>query len=341
MPTIEFTGPDATSRVGPVNRALVRAAVAARCAPSLFNSQPWCWRIAADVAELRADREHQLHTIDPDGRLLMISCGAALHHAWTALAGVGAIAEVLRAPDPADPDLLARIRVTGFGTPSPAAVRRQQTIALRRTDRRPFADSEVPAPALDALRAAAEANGAHLYLLRPEDVVTLTVAAAHAGATEFADPAFRAELAAWSARPSDAREGVPASSGGPARPRPVPVRDFTLGAPPARVGTELADRYARYTVLFTDADTPASWLAAGEALSAVLLTATTERLAASPMSDVAEVPAARQLLRDLLSGIGYPALALRVGVPADGWLSKTRRRPAADTVHVSRLRRTG
>src|ERR671932_618524 len=37
------------------------------------------------------------------------------------------------------------------------------------------------------------------------------------------------------------------------------------------------------------------------------------------MSDLVEVPITRQLLRDrLLAGIGHPAIAIRIGVPARG-----------------------
>jgi hypothetical protein len=324
MPTIEFTGRDIATRAGAATRALTRAAVAAGNAPSFFNSQPWRWRIAGDVAELRADRQRQVNPIDVEGRLLTISCGAALHHARTALAGAGVQTEVVRMPDPADRDLLARIRVTGVGASEPTAVRWQQAMALRRTDRRPFADVDVPDATLDTLHAAAEAHGAHLHLLRPDDVVTLTVAAGHAAAVEAADHEYRAQLAEWTHRPASAGDGVPATAAGTPVPRPVPLRDFNPDAcdptanagPPA--GPELFDRHARYAVLFTDTDTAASWLAAGEALSAVLLTVTTERLAACPMSDVVEIPATRRLLRDLLGGIGYPALAIRIGVPGDG-----------------------
>ncbi|GAA1796420.1 hypothetical protein HC028_23540 [Planosporangium flavigriseum] len=87
---------------------------------------------------------------------------------------------------------------------------------------------------------------------------------------------------------------------------------------PNRPGiADVADRHARYAVLFADGDDARSWLTAGEALSAVLLTATTDRLATSPMSDIVEVPATRHLLYDLLGHIGHPTLALRIGIPAD------------------------
>jgi hypothetical protein len=319
MGTIEFADRSAATRTpqaADVTRALTRAAMAARRAPSIFNSQPWRWRIAGDAAELRADRQRQLSVVDPDGRLLTVSCGAALHHARVALAGEGSAAMVSRMPEPTDPDLMARVRFTGTRAAAPAAIRAQQAIALRRTDRRPFADAAVPVDAIDELRVAAEREGAHLHVLRPDDAVVLAVAATRAAAVEFADPAYRAELDTWTHRPDARGDGVPAATADSHDKRPVPARDFTPGTPVA--GGEPVDRYARYAILFTDDDTPLSWLRAGEALSATLLTATMLRLATSPLSDVIEVPTTRSLLRELLGGVGHPMIALRMGVPADG-----------------------
>jgi hypothetical protein len=73
-----------------------------------------------------------------------------------------------------------------------------------------------------------------------------------------------------------------------------------------------------------------TWLRAGEALSAVLLTAVELDLAVSPMSDVAEVGGTRELLCGMLSGIGYPYLVLRIGVaePTSGVPATPRRDPA-------------
>jgi hypothetical protein len=334
MPTIEFTGRGPTARGGP-SSALARAAVAARRAPSIFNSQPWRWRIGDDQAELRADRSRQLPAVDPDGRLLMISCGVALDHAVTALAGAGAEVKVERLPDPADPDLAARLRVTGFGPVEPEAVRRHRAIALRHTDRRPVADVEVPEPALRRLRDSAEGYGAHLHLLRPADVVELTVAVSRAAELELEDPDYRAELSTWTSRPAGAHDGVTAGTVAHLLPRRVPLRDFALGGPLPYSDGAVADRYARYAVLLADEDSPAGWLAAGEALSAVLLTATLDRLAVSPMSDVVEVPAARQLVRELVGEVGYPVLALRFGVPGEGTLPpESDRRPVAEIIDM-------
>jgi nitroreductase len=69
-----------------VGRGLVAAADAARLAPSIHNTQPWRWVVRGDRLELFAAPERQLHEQDPRGRLMQLSCGAALHHALVALA---------------------------------------------------------------------------------------------------------------------------------------------------------------------------------------------------------------------------------------------------------------
>src|SRR2546423_3711971 len=156
-----------------MSTVLTEAAEAALRAPSIFNTQPWRWRVAGDVLELRLDPERLLPVVDPDRRLATLSCGIALHHALTALAAAGQTAAVGRLPDPADTELLARIRVAGQHAADPADIRRYQAIAIRHTDRRLFSDQQVPRAALDLLRDAAEANGAHLHVLPGDDVPML------------------------------------------------------------------------------------------------------------------------------------------------------------------------
>jgi len=173
MTAIQFVRSDA-ARVGPHANVLVQSALAALAAPSVFDSQPWRWRISDETADLRADRTRQLAAVDPDGRLLTVSCGAALHHARTALAAAGYGTEVAYLPDPDDADLLATIRLGRPVVADPQTQRLFRAMSLRATDRRPFADQPVPAQALIELCAAAEAHGAHLYLAeRPTTHVVL------------------------------------------------------------------------------------------------------------------------------------------------------------------------
>ena len=57
------------------------ATAAARHAPSILNTQPWRWRVSPGRLELFAEPRRHLAVTDPDGRLLLLSCGAVLHHA--------------------------------------------------------------------------------------------------------------------------------------------------------------------------------------------------------------------------------------------------------------------
>src|SRR5262249_18360235 len=88
------------SRVGRLTnvaaRAQARTAAAefAGHAPSIHNTQPWHWRVTGDLLELYAEPARQLTTSDPDGRLMVLSCGTALHHARIALAAEGWTFEV-------------------------------------------------------------------------------------------------------------------------------------------------------------------------------------------------------------------------------------------------------
>jgi hypothetical protein len=57
---------------------LMRCVHAATLAPSLHNSQPWRFRLMGEAVEVYADRHRQLEVLDPDGRELMVSVGAAV-----------------------------------------------------------------------------------------------------------------------------------------------------------------------------------------------------------------------------------------------------------------------
>ena len=90
------------------------------------------------------------------------------------------------------------------------------------------------------------------------------------------------------------------------------------------------------TVLGTASDDALSRLRAGEALSAVLLTATAHGLASCPLSQPLEISSARIMLRDdVLGGTLSPQLVLRLGwAPAGPSLPATPRRSFADTATV-------
>jgi hypothetical protein len=295
-------------------RALAEAARLAQRAPSVFNTQPWRWRVGSNFLALLRDPERTLTVTDPAGRQLLLSCGAALHHARLGLTAAGRRIAVTRLPDSDSPDLLARIDVRGRAEPDDQTRRLRGAIPRRRTDRRPFGATPVPAASLGRLREAARAEETDLDLLRPEQIPTLAAAATKAAAVERADPSYQRALDEWTHRPPGSGDGVPAGTAVPASPRAVPVRDFTRGGTPGLPVGPGDDSGAAYAVLHGPGDTAVDWLRAGEALSAVLLTAVVEGLAAAPMSDVLEVDESHALVQSLLSA-GRPYLVLRIGIP--------------------------
>ncbi len=188
---------------------LAEAAAAAGAAPSIHNTQPWRWQVGPDRLDLYAERTRELAATDPDGRMLTISCGVALHHARVALAAEGWQPAVDRLPDPAQPDLLARIALASPVPVTPEAMRRYQSIQLRHTDRRPVTRESIPHASLEALVKAATDEGAHLQVLHPDQVDDLAVAVAHAATVDADDPAIQAELNRWTGGGRTEGTGIP------------------------------------------------------------------------------------------------------------------------------------
>ncbi len=321
----------------PASEALAEAAAAAAgAAPSIHNTQPWRWEAHPDHLDLYAERDRQLTAADPDGRMMHISCGTALHHARVALAALGRQVDVARLPEPGSrPELLARVILGGQAPVTAEAMRRYQTVQLRHTDRRPVTRESVPLGTLDALVKAATGEGTQLQILRPFQVDDLAAAVAHASAVDAADPAIQSELDRWTGGQRPEGAGIPAEVI-PERPPQtnVPGRSF------ARTGTLPIggehDRTASYALLYGEADDPAGWLRAGEALSALWLTAVELGVGVLPISEAVEMPASRQTLRRTLAFLGWPYLGMRLGIPDSEHPGPghTPRLPTSETVRV-------
>jgi hypothetical protein len=313
--------------------ALVSAAEAGLRAPSVFNTQPWQWRVDAASLELYADQDRMLAATDPQGRLMYLSCGAALHHARVALAAAGWRAVVDRLPDPANSDLLARIRLAQRFQATAHDLALYRAITVRRTDRRPFGDQPVPDSSIAQLIEAAEREGVRLHDTRPDQMPMLAVAVAAAQLREFADQRYRSELMRWTNRPSWSNDGVPQTTAVAHVARRVPVRDFTQEPNEGMAVKPGGDRGARYLIVSGTADAPLDWLRAGEGASAVLLTAVSLGLAVAPMSDVIEVDRSRKLVGGLLPRAGCAYLVIRCGIAVDSApIDPAPRRLAAEVV---------
>jgi hypothetical protein len=150
--------------------ALVEAADTARYASSMNDVQPWRWRVETDTLELYAEPTRQPPDADPDGRLMVLSCGIALHHACTALAAHGWQAEIDRMPDAGPPRLLARLRLTSRTAVTRQALQRLKTIRSGASVTQPDA---VGPDDLHTIQVVVENEGAHLHPLSHDDALDL------------------------------------------------------------------------------------------------------------------------------------------------------------------------
>ncbi|MFD0559086.1 hypothetical protein FB566_5047 [Stackebrandtia endophytica] len=298
-----------TSAPADVGAILAAAAGAARYAPSIHNTQPWRWRTLDSAIELSAEWDRRLPAGDPSGRMLTISCGASLAYATAAVAAQGRRPIVSRFPHS---DALATVEVGEVLSDHTAESELFRALMLRQTDRRPLREPAPTPEQIDAIRRGAEQHGAHIHLLRRDQVIRLATAADTARRLESADTARKRELDEWVAVGEDA-PGVPDSTiPAPGGHYLVPPR-FQAGRLP--IDHSGGDAAAAYLMLVTDEDDQHAWLRGGEALVYAWAAAIQAGLVVMPLSSVVEIAETRLGLYRILSDIGHPLLIMRVGHP--------------------------
>ena len=144
-------------------------------APSVNNTQPWRFvtgrepgsrHVGQHASEqdsqqisLHADTGRSLAVADPDGRELMISCGAALFNVRLALRSMGYVPETSVLPDPTQPTLVARVTWRERAASDEFERRLFSQIRKRRTHRGAFDPEPLPPDLLAALRAVPRGTG--------------------------------------------------------------------------------------------------------------------------------------------------------------------------------------
>jgi hypothetical protein len=288
-------------------------------APSIYNTQPWHFRLEADAAELYLDARRTLPVVDPQQREAVISCGAALTDLRVALRHFGYAGEVTILPDPARPDLLARVR------PGPRHAATEQDellfrgIPMRHTNRHSFTDQVVPPELVAHWQGLALRAGAWLQPVqgaRAGSVLGHLIARAER--RQWADPAYRRERAHWEHTPiSPHPDGIPGAALGRGAvfsylgPLVTPL--LNLGAAEGDHDRALAAAGPLVLVLGTASDDRADWLTAGQALGQVLLHAAVAGIAASFLNAPLQVADLRPLVGQLVGRVDYAQQVLRLG----------------------------
>ncbi len=304
---------------GPLTQRLRTAIEHAVAAPSSHNTQPWKFRLLTDGVELFADRGRSLPVVDPADRALTISCGAALYHLRLAM-NCDHLATLVRVfPDPMEPDLVARILVSGYHAPSEDDQKLFEAIPLRRTNRKPFADKPVEASIKKSWLKDADESSCWLYMTEDSDEKRGFAELIDKGdRLQASDGSFRRELAEWvHSNRSSRRDGMPGHSHGfgdlASRFGRLVIRTFDWGDGQAAKDCQLAEGSPLIAVLGTRQDTPPAWVQCGQALAKMLLRGTIDGLDASFMNQPIELSELRPRLAELVDDEGYPQILLRWG----------------------------
>ncbi len=311
-------------------------------APSVHNTQPWSFCASAGQLDLYADPGRKLAAADPDGREMLISCGAALFTARLALRAAGYVPQTQILPDPDRPLLVARLSWERGAAATEYEQRLSAQVRSRRSHRGGFDPLPLDPGLLTILQRCGRPYDTELRVISDEGTraAVAEVVQAAERAMEL-DSALVRELAAWATPPGSTRtDGVPATAYPAHAERTFPYfpgRDFAhgrgWGLPPLSM---VPGRSAGVVCLLVTADDrPANWVGAGQALQKILLTSAASGVAAALHSQPWELGWGRGLLRSR-PGV-YPQLLLRLGTTAQ-IATGVRRRPDSVLYPASTVR---
>jgi nitroreductase len=291
----------------------------AELAPSVHNTQPWKLAVSGDTIAIRADRDRALSTLDPTGRELTISCGAAVEFAAIAVRGLGWEPATSLMPDPADADLLATITIGARRAADSNDRELLDAIPRRYTDRGHYEPRELTTELADTLRRGVSERGAWLRVLdRDGDRLAVVQALAKAEAAEAADPAYRKEIEDW-LRSEHAPDGLPpdalAGLAWSGRVSDVQLRDFTGMNNHPEPGADEPPEVDRDALLMigTESDAATDWMRAGTALGWLLLTLTVAGWSSQPLGQALDIESTRLSLSRQIGLIGHVQFVLRTG----------------------------
>ncbi|TNJ45128.1 nitroreductase [Phaeobacter sp. B1627] len=289
-------------------------------APSFHNTQPWLFASGPDWLDVLADRTRALAVVDPEGRELTISCGAAIGTFETAARRLSLNTTVTRCPDPHFPDHLAQITVAQGQPPDDRDLSMFDAIAKRRTDRSDYRPGDLPQDLMAECCRIAESLGTRVRFFSNDTARrTLVNMVAEADRIQAEDPGFRRERATWmhlSRR--EIGEGISGAG----------LRTPYVSAPAARLLAPTFDQDCNtaavdttktmagsptLALLSSTADTVGDWLDTGRTLARMLLVLTARGFTTSYLNQPIEIAALRFELGRAAGEDRKPQILLRIG----------------------------
>ncbi|WP_372897782.1 hypothetical protein [Stieleria sp.] len=216
-------------------------------------------------------------------------------------------------------NVIARVMVAGPYAPSDDEQQLFEAIPDRRTNRFPFTKQDVDPQLQTEWINDAKSEGAWIHLIHSDrEKHALADLISEGDREQASDKRFRHELAKWiHSNTSSRRDGIPGYSQGigdfASHFGWLAVRTFDWGDGQAAKDRQLAEGSPLLAVIGTNGDTPADWIACGQALAKILLRGAAWSVDASYLNQPIEIPRLRTKLSKLIGANGYPQILLRLG----------------------------
>ncbi|WP_329000937.1 nitroreductase family protein [Kribbella sp. NBC_00709] len=288
---------------------------AAAHAPSMHNTQPWRFEIHGPVIDVLLDEERTLPVADPAGRGARIGLGAAAFNVRVAAAMLGYESRLAVDPDPARPEVVARLFLADRQAPVAGLSTLYGEVSARHTYRGPLLGRLIPPRVQHQLDDAARQENAQLHWLDPATTQQLDALLKQTDSADSIDEDRLHERLHWIGGDRSG-DGVHENALGPLPALPAVVRDLALGFDSAHRSQAVYERQPTIAVLSTAGEDGTAWVTAGLALQRMLLVATSYDLTASFLNQVLERPVPRFAVRELIGGHAWPQMVIRIGYPA-------------------------
>jgi hypothetical protein len=314
-------------------------------APSCRNAQPWIWKEDGDALCLYSQPKCDLPVADPQGRQMIIGCGAALQHMIIAGRHFGYETTITRFPESDKPDFIARVELGTQIVPNSDNEILFNAIQTRHTNRGLFESRAIPASVLESIQNEVCNTEVWIRFIEAqadrEAMVSLIV---EGDLEQWEDHDFRKEMVGWIRSDEDLRlDGMPTQAMGynqvetrllpVAMRQPLIARLINLGEVQADRDWLLAGGAPVLAVLGTPDtnDSQRDWLGVGESLSRILLRTCAAGLSVSFFNSPAEISRLWPRIYRILGRLGFVHLIFRLGYPVEA-SGPTPRRTAKDVI---------
>ncbi len=279
-------------------------------APSSHNTQPWKFAIQDDTIRVFSDESRWLRVADSDKRELYISVGCALENLLIAAEHFGFGYELAYFSESGNDTFVATVALSkSGGQMHKAAPDLFAALTRRHTNHQVYEPRPIPESELRQLTACCTESGLTVYLTDDLEIKRKVEALiVEADAIEFANPAYREELAHWIGQGAFGTSWLMSKMG------QLAVTYLNMGKSTAKKDAEVLMSSPVLGMICSQTNDRESQVKVGQVFERLYLTASLLGLSLQPMSQILHIPEIKSAVQTLLPDKAlFPQQPFRLG----------------------------